>query len=90
MVQPIRIPARTGDEHIRLHASDVARDIAAAKAVYAPDATWTADSMALYTQAVIQGAFVLAKAQNDPAAGVDCIGHLRRYLETQLPISARN
>ncbi len=78
------------DEHIRLHASDVARDIAAAKAAYAPDAPWTPESMALYTQAVIQGAFVLAKAHGDPAVGVDAINHLRRYLETQLPISARN
>lgn len=78
------------DEHIRLHAGDVARDIAAAKAVYARDAPWTAESMALYTQAVIQGAFVLAKAHGDPEVGVDCIRHLRRYLETQLPLSARN
>jgi TetR/AcrR family transcriptional repressor of nem operon len=44
--------------------------------------------MALYTQAVIQGAFILAKAHDDPSAGVDCIAHLRRYLETQLPLSA--
>jgi TetR/AcrR family transcriptional repressor of nem operon len=78
------------DEHIRLHAADVAQDIAAAKAVYASDATWTAESMALYTQAVIQGAFILAKAHGDPVVGVECISHLRRYLETQLPISALN
>jgi TetR/AcrR family transcriptional repressor of nem operon len=73
------------DEHIRLHADDVARDIEAAKQAYAPDAPWTAEGMALYTQAVIQGAFILAKAHNDPAVGVECIAHLRRYLETQLP-----
>lgn len=78
------------DEHIRLHANDVAKDIAAAKAVYAPDAPWTPESMALYTQAVIQGAFILAKAHDDPAVGVDSIAHLRRYLETQLPVSALN
>jgi TetR/AcrR family transcriptional repressor of nem operon len=76
------------DLHIRLHAADVARDLEEAKRAYAPDAPWTAESMALYTQAVIQGAFILAKAHDDPSAGVDCIAHLRRYLETQLPLSA--
>jgi len=77
---------KTCDQHIRLHADDVAQDIAAARREYAPYAPWTAESMALFTQAVIQGAFVLAKAHDDPAVAADCIGHLRRYLETQLPI----
>ena len=76
------------DTHIRTHADDVAQDLDAAKRAYAPDAPWTAQSMALFTQAVIQGAFILAKAHDDPAAGADCIAHLRRYLETQLPITA--
>ena len=73
------------DEGIRVHADDVAHDLEAAKRAYAPDAPWTAQSMALFTQAVIQGAFILAKAHDDPAVGADCIAHLRRYLETQLP-----
>ena len=34
-------------------------------------------------QAVIQGAFVLAKAKHGPEIAVECISHLRRYLETQ-------
>jgi TetR/AcrR family transcriptional repressor of nem operon len=73
------------DEHIRHHAADVARDIAEAKAACAPDAPWTADSLALFTQAVIQGAFILAKADRDSAVAADCLAHLRRYVETQLP-----
>ena len=73
------------DEHIRLHADDVAHDLEDAKRAYAPGAPWTAQSMALFTQAVIQGAFILAKAHDDPAVGADCIAHLRRYLDTQLP-----
>jgi TetR/AcrR family transcriptional regulator, transcriptional repressor for nem operon len=73
------------DQHIRLHARDVAKDLEAAKRAYAPDAPWTAESMALFTQAVIQGAFILAKAHDDPDVAVDCVSHLRRYLETQLP-----
>ncbi|MGP6158811.1 MAG: TetR/AcrR family transcriptional regulator [Vulcanimicrobiaceae bacterium] len=67
------------------HAADVARDIALAKERHAPDAPWTPESLALYTQAVIQGAFILAKASNDPHLAGDALTHLRRYLETQLP-----
>jgi len=73
------------DEYIRHHAADVAGDIAAAKAACAPDAPWSAQSLALFTQAVIQGAFILAKAHQDPNVASDCLTHLRRYLETQLP-----
>ena len=78
------------DQHIRLHADDVAQDLDAAKGAYAPDAPWTAESMALFTQAVIQGAFILAKAHDDPAVAADCIAHLRRYLESQLPDPAHH
>lgn len=78
------------DEHIRIHADGVARDLDAAKSACAPDAPWTAESMALFAQAVVQGAFILAKAHDDPAVGADCITHLRRYLETQLPNTAPN
>jgi TetR/AcrR family transcriptional repressor of nem operon len=37
--------------------------------------------LAQFTQAVIQGAFVLAKSQHDPAVAAKCLDHLRRYLE---------
>jgi TetR/AcrR family transcriptional regulator, transcriptional repressor for nem operon len=30
---------------------------------------------------VIQGAFILAKAKGGPDAAIDCLGHLRRYIE---------
>ena len=69
------------------HADDVARDVAAAKTAYAPDAPWSPESLALFTQAVIQGAFVLAKAHNDPAIAVDCMAHLRRYIAAELPVT---
>jgi hypothetical protein len=54
---------------------------ALAKARYAPDAPWSAESLGLYTQATIQGAFILAKAKHGPEVAVECLGHLRRYLE---------
>ncbi len=72
------------DTHISAHAAAVAKDIAQARRRYAPHAPWSAESLALYTQAVIQGAFILAKARQGPQVAADCLQHLRRYLETQL------
>jgi len=69
------------DAHISAHAAEVAKDIAEAKSRYAPDATWSAEGLGLYTQAVIQGAFILAKAKNGPEIAGECLEHLRRYLQ---------
>jgi TetR/AcrR family transcriptional repressor of nem operon len=69
------------DALISAHAAEVAKDIAEAKTRYAPDATWSAEGLGLYTQAVIQGAFILAKAKNGPKIAGECLEHLRRYLE---------
>ncbi|MDB4964908.1 MAG: Transcriptional regulator, TetR family [Myxococcales bacterium] len=70
------------DRHISEHAATIAKDISEAKRRYAPKARWSADSLALFTQAAIQGAFVLAKARHEPAIAAGCLAHLRRYLET--------
>jgi TetR/AcrR family transcriptional regulator, transcriptional repressor for nem operon len=72
---------RACETYIGVHVAEIAKDIEAAKALYAPAATWSAESLALYTQAVLQGAFVLAKAKNGPEVARDCVAHLRRYLE---------
>lgn len=71
------------DRHISAHAEALARDVAEAKQRYAPHAAWTPESLALFMQAVIQGAFVLAKAKQGPEIAAECLRHLRRYLETQ-------
>src|SRR5437773_12005095 len=71
------------DTHISAHAAQVAEVIAEAKRRYAPDAPWSAESLALHIQAVLQGAFILAKARQGPRVAADCLQHLRRYLETQ-------
>jgi len=71
------------ERHISAHAAAVARDIAEARRRYAPNAPWTPESLGLFTQAVIQGAFVLAKAKHGPEIAAECLTHLRRYLETQ-------
>jgi TetR/AcrR family transcriptional repressor of nem operon len=69
------------ETHISAHAAGVARDIAEAKARYAPCASFSPESLGLYTQAVIQGAFILAKAKNGSEIAGECIDHLRRYVE---------
>jgi TetR/AcrR family transcriptional regulator, transcriptional repressor for nem operon len=63
------------------HTEMIAKIAAAAKARHAPHASWTAESLALHTQAVIQGAFVLAKAKGGPEVAADQLLHLRRYIE---------
>jgi TetR/AcrR family transcriptional regulator, transcriptional repressor for nem operon len=70
------------DKSIGDHAAVVEADIAEAMHKYGIEALeWTAKSLALYTQAVFQGAFILAKAKHSPDVAADCIDHLRRYIE---------
>jgi len=72
---------RACDRHISEHAASLVADIAEAKRRYAPRAKWSPESLALFTQAAIQGAFVLAKAKHGPEVADECLAHLRRYLE---------
>jgi TetR/AcrR family transcriptional repressor of nem operon len=67
------------------HAAVVQQDIEAAMKLYRIKADWTASSLALHMQAVIQGAFILAKARHSRSVAVDSIGHLHRYLESLFP-----
>ena len=41
---------------------------------------WTAASLAVHTQAVLQGAFILAKATGDGQVARDSVDHLARYV----------
>ena len=66
------------------HAGVLAKDIELAKKLYAPRAKWTSKSLALHTQAVMQGAFILSKASQDPKIAVESIDHLHRYIEILL------
>jgi TetR/AcrR family transcriptional repressor of nem operon len=63
------------------HAAKVEADIAEAMKRYRIRAAWTAESLALHTQAVLQGAFILAKARGGAAIAAASIDHLRRYIE---------
>lgn len=69
------------DESISEHAATIESDVAEAMREYGIHSEWTAGSLALYTQAVIQGAFILAKAKGGAEVAGACLDHLRRYLE---------
>jgi TetR/AcrR family transcriptional regulator, transcriptional repressor for nem operon len=71
------------------HAAVIESDIAEAMRTHHIEAEWTPRSLALYTQAVIQGAFILAKAQQSRAVAADCIDHLLRYLQSLFPVRTR-
>jgi TetR/AcrR family transcriptional repressor of nem operon len=73
------------------HAARVAADIAAAMKRHRIRAAWTAQSLALHSQAVLQGAFILAKAGGGAAVAAASIDHLRRYIELLFqPAKRRN
>lgn len=69
------------DRCIGAHAATLVADIEAAIEKYGLSPEWTVESLAYYTQAVIQGSFILAKAQQSSHVAADCLEHLRRYLE---------
>jgi TetR/AcrR family transcriptional repressor of nem operon len=63
------------------HAGTLEADIAEAISQRGMQPEWTAASLARHTQAVLQGAFILAKATGGPALAAESIDHLRRYIE---------
>lgn len=71
------------------HSAEVARDIEAAKMLYAPKAAFTSESLALHIQAVLQGAFILAKASENSQVAAETLTHLRRYIEQIFPRKRR-
>jgi TetR/AcrR family transcriptional regulator, transcriptional repressor for nem operon len=70
---------------ITAHAATLEPDIAAAMRDrgWAPDGSatgWSAASLALHTQAVLQGAFILAKCTGGAAIAEESVDHLGRYV----------
>lgn len=70
------------DASISGHAETLEADINAAIIEHGiePDG-WDARGLALHTQAVLQGAFIIAKAKGNAAVAAASIDHLRRYIE---------
>ena len=69
------------DASISGHVAPLEADIAEAMRLYGVRGTWSAQSLALYTQAALQGSFILAKTKGEPEAAAASIDHLRRYIE---------
>jgi TetR/AcrR family transcriptional repressor of nem operon len=68
------------ERNISGHAGTLEADISEAREKYGVGGNWSAEGLALYMQAVLQGSFILAKAKGGPAVAADSLDHLRRYL----------
>jgi TetR/AcrR family transcriptional repressor of nem operon len=62
------------------HAATLAEDFAAAIERHPPRLPVTAEDLGTYTQTVLQGAFVVAKAKKSRVPVLEAIAHLRNYL----------
>ena len=63
------------------HARTLEADIREAMRQYQVRGDWSAETLALHIQGVIQGGFILAKAMGSAAVAAESLDHLRRYLE---------
>lgn len=63
------------------HAATLEPDIEAAMQARGLNADFSPASLARHTQAVLQGAFILAKATGARSVARDSVDHLRRYVE---------
>ena len=68
------------DASISSHAATLEADIEAAMERYGRIEGVTAQSLALHTQAVLQGGFILAKAKGGPEIAKASAAHLKRYI----------
>lgn len=69
------------ERSISQHASTLEPYVREAMRRYPVKGDWTPRSLALHMQGVIQGAFILAKAKQEPELATECLDHLRRYIE---------
>lgn len=68
------------DRALTLHIDMLSVDIEKAKQQYAPNATWTADSLSYLIQSVLQGSFIFAKAYQSPRVVRECLEHLHCHV----------
>jgi TetR/AcrR family transcriptional repressor of nem operon len=69
------------DASITAYAERLAEDIEAAIDAYGIGYGVSALDLAYYIQAVLQGAFIMAKAKGSPQIARDSVAHLKRYVE---------
>lgn len=70
------------EQGLAAHIAELTHDIEAAKRRYAPTARWSAEGVGAFIQAVLQGSFIFAKANQSPEVVREDLKHLRRYLRT--------
>ncbi|MFN8392161.1 MAG: helix-turn-helix domain-containing protein [Bdellovibrionota bacterium] len=68
------------EQGMSAHVGELTRDIAAAKEMYCPDASWTPESLGYFMQSVLQGSFIFAKATQGPAIARESLEHLKTYI----------
>ncbi|MFN3749447.1 MAG: TetR/AcrR family transcriptional regulator [Sphingorhabdus sp.] len=76
--EPLRVAS---DASISAYCDRLAVDIEAAIARYGIRDGVSAISLAYHIQAVLQGAFIIAKAKNSPKEARDSVLHLKRYIK---------
>lgn len=74
---PIRVACGAS---IAEHADKLADDFRSALALHPPRLPVTAESLATYTQTVLQGGFVMSKARGDREPLLEALAHLKNYL----------
>jgi TetR/AcrR family transcriptional regulator, transcriptional repressor for nem operon len=77
------------DQGLCSHIAELTRDLQAAKALYAPSASWSAESVGVFIQSLLQGSFIFAKAKQTPEVVRANLQHLRRYLSLLFPRRSR-
>ncbi len=73
--------ARACEASISDRAAELEKDIEAAMKQHRISGGWTAASLALHVQAVVQGAIIVAKAKGGTEVAMESIDHLHRYIE---------
>jgi TetR/AcrR family transcriptional repressor of nem operon len=76
---------RACEQGMSEHIAGLMRDIELARERYAPDASWSAESVGYFIQSVLQGSFIFAKAKQSPEVARESLAHLRRYLALIFP-----
>ena len=73
---------RACEQALTSHITELTRDVVAAKAIYAPKASWSPEGVGEFIQAALQGSFIFAKAHQSPDIVRQNLEHLRRYLRS--------
>lgn len=66
--------------HIDEHIAEITKLVSDAKEARCPNAKFSSQSVAAFSQSVLQGSFILAKAQDSPLVASESVDHLKNYI----------